>query len=72
MKGGRFPGRVEVPRLKGQVMQRLDKAGHKLTRVRSMVRIPHEMALGHTRAAFEQTAAPPLHQRVEAMLIKRL
>lgn len=62
---GRFPGRVEVLRFKGHVMQRLDKAGHKLTRVCSMVRIPHEMAVGHTRAAFERAADPLLRERVE-------
>lgn len=71
MRGGRWPRRVDVPRFGGHVMQRLDTAGRKLTQVRSMVRIPHEMAVGHTVAAFHRTAAPLLRERVEAMLIKR-
>jgi len=71
MKGGRFPKRVMVPKFRGHVMQRLDTAGRKLTQVRSTVRIPHEMTVGATKAAFERTAAPLLRQRVEAMLIKR-
>lgn len=71
MKGGAFPRRVAVPKFGGHVMQRLDKAGRRLTQVRSTVRIPHEMTVGATKAAFERTAAPLLRERVEAMLIKR-
>lgn len=71
MRGGKFPKRVPVPRFGGHVMQRLDSAGRKLTQVRSTVRIPHEMTVGHTKAAFERTAAPLLRERVEAMLIRR-
>lgn len=71
MKGGRFPKRVAVPAFKGHVMQRNDVAGRKLSQVRSLVRIPHEMTVGHTKAAFERTAAPLLRERVEAMLVKR-
>lgn len=71
MRGGQWPRRVAVPAFGGHVMQRLDKAGRKLTQVRSQVRIPHEMTVGATKAAFERTAAPLLRQRVEAMLIKR-
>lgn len=71
MKGGKFPRRVFVPQFKGQVFQRLDRAGTKLAQVRSEVRIPQEMTVGATKAAFERTAAPILRVRVEAYLIKR-
>lgn len=71
MRGGRWPKRVAVPAFGGHVMQRLDKAGRRLTQVRSTVRIPHEMTVGATKAAFEATAAPLLRERVEAMLIRR-
>lgn len=71
MKGGRFPQRVPVSKFGGHVMRRLDKAGRKLTQVRSSVRIPTEMVTGGTRQAFEETVGPLLRQRVEAMLVKR-
>ena len=71
IKGGRFPKRVTITRFGGHVMQRLDKAGRRLTQVRSSVRIPNEMTTGATKAAFEATAAPLLRARVEAMLTKR-
>lgn len=71
MKGGKFPRRVAVPKFGGQVMRRVDKAGRRITQVRSEVRIPQEMTTGATKAAFERIAAPLLRDRVEAMLIKR-
>lgn len=71
MRGGQWPRRVAVPKFGGHVMQRLDSAGRRLTQVRSQVRIPHEMTVGATKAAFERTAAPLLRERVEAMLIRR-
>lgn len=71
MKGGRFPHRVGVARFKGHVFQRLNSSGSKLTQVRSEVRIPTEMTVGATKAAFERTAGPLLRQRIEAYLIKR-
>ncbi len=71
MRGGQWPKRVAVPAFGGHVMQRIDRAGRKLTQVRSRVRIPSEMTVGATKAAFETTAGPLLRQRIEAMLTKR-
>jgi hypothetical protein len=71
MRGGHWPRRVAVQSFGGHVMQRLEKAGCRLTQVRSQVRIPYEMTAGATKAAFERTAAPLLRERVEAMLIMR-
>jgi ribosomal protein L18E len=71
MRGGQWPRRVAVQSFGGHVMQRMEKAGCRLTQVRSQVRIPHEMTVGATKAAFERTAAPLLRERVEAMLIMR-
>ena len=72
MKGGKFPKRVAVPGFHGHVMMRLDKAGRRLTQVRSEVRIPQEMTVGATKAAFEALAGPLLRQRIDAYLAKRL
>lgn len=71
MRGGRWPRRVRTAAFGGHVMQRIDKAGRRLTQVRSQVRIPQEMAVGATKAAFEKIAAPLLRERVEAMLVRR-
>lgn len=68
MRGGGFPKRVPVAQFGGHVFRRLDTAGRKLTQVRSEVRIPHEMTIGATKAAFERTAGPLLRERVEAYL----
>lgn len=68
MRGGSFPKRVPVAEFGGHVFRRLDTAGRKLTQVRSEVRIPQEMTVGATKAAFESTAGPLLRERVEAYL----
>lgn len=71
MRGGRFPNRVAVAKFKGHAFQRLNSSGSKLAQVRSEVRIPTEMTVGATKAAFERTAGPLLQERVEAYLIRR-
>lgn len=70
LKGGRFPGRVNVPKFYGHAFHRLNKSGTKITYTRSGVFIPMEMTKGATRSAFERTAAPLLQQRVDAALKK--
>ncbi len=57
MKGGRFPNRVTVTKLNGQVFRRKDGAGRKLEVVRSGVAIPTEMVKGDTAAAFDRGVA---------------
>lgn len=70
MKGGKFPGRVEVPDFGGHVMFRNRSKGRHYTYARSGVFIPKEMTIGATKAAFERTAGPLLQQRIEAVLNK--
>lgn len=65
--GGQFPNRHGLVR-DGHVMRRI--GGRKLTFARSGMFIPTEMTSGATAAAFEQTAAPLLKQRVEAVIKK--
>ena len=76
MLGGMFPDR-HGGNFDGHVMRRLGygdrtdgSIGEKLTQVRSGVFIPREMTRGATKAAFENTAAPLLQERVEAVLRK--
>lgn len=72
MKGGRFPDRVTVSRLGGQVYRRVDGAGRKMRLVRSGVALPAEMVTGATAAAFRQgvatIAASTVVTRLGAML----
>lgn len=70
MKGGKFPGRVEVPDFGGHVMFRNRSKGRHYTYARSGVFIPKEMTIGATRAAFERVAAPLLEERINAVLKK--
>lgn len=57
MKGGRFPDRVSVTKLGGQVYRRVEGSGRKMTLVRSGVRLPAEMVTGRTKAAFKEGVA---------------
>ncbi len=77
MKGGAFPNRKVVAKFDGHVYRRLGRGmrtdgsyGEKLTQVRSGMFIPVEMTSGATAKAFEQTAAPLLQQRVDALIRK--
>lgn len=72
MRGGKFPGRVEVPAFGGHVFRRLNTSGTRLTQARSGMAIPTEMVKGATAAAFERIAGPLLQQRVEAAILKLL
>ncbi|HEV7436982.1 MAG TPA: hypothetical protein VGO22_19270, partial [Pseudorhizobium sp.] len=72
LKGGAFPGRKNVADFKGHAFYRLNKSGSKITYARSGVFIPKEMTRGATKAAFLQTAAPILRERVEAAIVKLL
>jgi hypothetical protein len=53
MSGGRFPNRVTIKRLNGQVIERKGKGRTPTRLVRSGVVIPTEMTKGQTAAAFE-------------------
>ncbi len=57
MKGGRFPDRVTVTRLGGQVYRRVDGSGRKITLVRSGVKLPAEMVTGATATTFKEGVA---------------
>ena len=57
MKGGRFPDRVTVTRLGGQVYRRVPGSGRKMQVVKSGVALPAEMVRGRTAAAFQEGVA---------------
>ena len=57
IKGGRFPDRVSVSRLNGQVFERNGSGRTPIHVVRSGVVIPKEMVTGATAAAFENGVA---------------
>lgn len=72
MRGGRWPKRIEAPKLQGHVWRRLNASGTRITQARSGMFIPIEMTSGATKAAFERIAGPLLQERVEAALRKLL
>lgn len=72
MRGGRWPNRVDAPKLDGHVWRRLNTSGTRITQARSGMFIPTEMTTGATKAAFERIAGPLLQQRVEAAINKLL
>lgn len=72
MKGGRFPGRIPVPRFDGHVMRRLNSSGTKITFARSDMTIPEEMVSGKVADAFGTIALPLLEERVAKAIHKYL
>ena len=68
MKGGRFPDRVTVTKLNGQVFRRKDGSGRKIEVVRSGVAIPAEMVRGATAAAFQYGVATVVASTVVSRL----
>ena len=71
IKGGRFPNRVAIRKLNGQVFERTG-VGRKIRAVRSGVVIPAEMVKGRTAAAFtggvETIVATAIVSKLGAML----
>ena len=57
MKGGRFPQRVNVSKLNGQVFERVGAKRLPLRTLKSGVAIPKEMVTGATAAAFDKGVA---------------
>lgn len=64
MRGGRFPGRVHVPRFNGHVFERVGTDRHPYELKKSGVIIPDEMLTGATAAAFHKVVERDLPARV--------
>ena len=70
MKGGRFPNRVTVAKLNGQVFKREGSGRTPLVKVRSGVFIPQEMVTGATAEAFNVVAERDLPDRLAHELLR--
>lgn len=72
MKGGRFPNRVTISKLNGNVLERVGSARRPTRVVKSGVVIPTEMTKGRTAAAFEggvaSIVAPMIVTKLGALL----
>ncbi|WP_246725531.1 phage tail protein [Beijerinckia sp. L45] len=70
MKGGRFPNRVAISKLNGQVMKRTGSGRAPIAKQRSGLFIPVEMVSGATAAAFDTVATRDLPDRLVHELMR--
>lgn len=72
IKGGRFPERVDLPKLNGHVFKRRGKNRLPIAKQKSGVFIPTEMVTGATLEAFNRTVASELPKRIAHELYRIL
>lgn len=72
IKGGRFPNRVGIPKLHGQVFIRSGSARYPIKAVRSGVILPNEMLQGRSAQQFYATVERDLPARIAHELARIL
>lgn len=70
LKGGRFPRRVAITKLHGQVMERTGAGRLPIAKQKSGLFIPQEMVTGATAAAFREVAERDLPDRLAHELLR--
>lgn len=70
IKGGRFPNRVALPKLNGQVMRRESGSKLPIAKAKSGLFIPNEMVTGATAVAFNEVAERDLPDRLAHELLR--